>query len=323
MPSSCRPRPRDRVGFVFRVQQPRCPVSIDELLKPQMTEARAVVASQTNRLLRNATDNDAPFAIEGNVRQHDLLARMRACGAVKTGGPFKLASGAESDHYFDVKRVLLDPSGLRNASELVARTLWYHYPDVTAVGGPELGAVPLVGGVLMAAHVWFAGLGRTLPTGFMVRKAPKGYGTGNRVEGEVRTGDTPAHVAIVEDVTTSAGSVVSAIEAVSAAGGVCKVVFVVVNRGGDEARKRVEAMAAMLPVLREAIAAADSSSTWRMLMPCEKHTLKAPHAARRCAPASRGRRRSRCCRWAHPRSRRGRRRRRRPRSTRSRGHREG
>ncbi len=198
----------------------------------------------------NATENDPPFVIDGNVRQFELLGRMRAVGAVRVGGPFKLASGALSDHYFDVKRVLLDAAGLRHASELIARSMWTHYPDVTAVGGPELGAIPLVGGVLMASHVWFAGLGRLLPNGFMVRKVAKAHGTGNRIEGDLQSGAVPAYVAIVEDVTTSGESVCQAIRAIEDAGAVCKVVYTVVNRGGLAARTLIESQGAdFIPLL--------------------------------------------------------------------------
>lgn len=173
---------------------------------------------------------------------HPLIrtaARMREVGAVQFGGPFKLASGALSDHYFDVKRLLLDPSSLSDLSYLIANHLADHQPLVTAVGGPELGAVPLVGGVLVSRHVHFAT--RQALAGFIVRKSTKQHGTGKLIEGDVMPG---ARVALVEDVTTTAESVARAIDAVDAAGARVEVVYVVVNRGGDMARRVIEARGA-------------------------------------------------------------------------------
>ena len=167
-----------------------------------------------------------------------LLARLRETGAVRVGGPFNLASGGVSDHYFDVKRLLLDPEGLSLTAGLVVDLLAKGYPDVTAIGGPELGAVPLVGAALARWHA--AAPDARAMTGFVVRKAPKAHGTGQRIEGRLESGALPQLTALVEDVTTTARSVIEGMEQVEAAGARVVVVFVVVNRGGNLARKAVE-----------------------------------------------------------------------------------
>lgn len=164
-----------------------------------------------------------------------LAERVLVTGALRLG-TFRLRSGAESDHYFDVKRVLLDPAGLSLASRCVVRVLCgldRTGGRLDAVGGPELGAIPLVG----ATIVGFSTQGGESPRGFMVRKATKEYGTGQLIEGDVRPGES---VAILEDVVTTGGSVLKAIDAVEAAGARCRVVIAVVDRGGDVGRRAIE-----------------------------------------------------------------------------------
>lgn len=173
-----------------------------------------------------------------------VAARMREVGAVQFGGPFKLAAGGESDHYFNVKRLLLDPAGLMDVATLVAVRLMGRHGGVTCLGGPELGAVPLVGACLVA---WQSNYSAIRPlNGFIVRKSAKGHGTRRRIEGDVPAG---SRAALVEDVTTTAGSVLDAMDQVEAAGSRVEVVFVVVNRGGEPARRAVESRgAAFVPL---------------------------------------------------------------------------
>lgn len=144
-------------------------------------------------------------------------------------GKFKLASGAESDFYVDVRKTNLDPEGIR----LVARLL----ADVTglgtdrgpnAVGGPTLGADPMVTALGLEA------LARgTAVECFLVRKEAKGHGTGSRIEGNLSPG---ARVLLVDDVLTQGGSMLSAAEAVREAGAEIAAFGCVVDReaGGRE-----------------------------------------------------------------------------------------
>jgi orotate phosphoribosyltransferase len=164
-----------------------------------------------------------------------LALRMLATKAFQVGGPFTLASGAVSDHYYDVKRVLLDPEGLEIAAHLVAYDLHTTFCEcLSGVGGPELGAIPWVGAVVARLAAVYPS--PNPPSGFMVRKAPKQHGTGRLIEGSVKAGD---QVAILEDVVTSAGSVERAIDAIEAVGAKCLTVYTVVNRGGDAAEERL------------------------------------------------------------------------------------
>lgn len=113
-------------------------------------------------------------------------------------GEFQLASGKKSDFYCDVKKLSLDAFGLLNAVPdlflLLKKTASFD-----AVGGLELGAVPLVGAILMYAGLHTEGNLK----GFIVRKKPKEHGTQKFIEGPVKPG---MKVAIIEDVATSGGS---------------------------------------------------------------------------------------------------------------------
>ena len=93
------------------------------------------------------------------------------------------------------------------------------HPEVAAIGGLTLGADPIVGATLALAPAH----GRPDLRGFLVRKQAKAHGTGNLVEGPLEPGST---VAIVDDVATTGGSSLQAIEAVQAMG--CKVALVAV-----------------------------------------------------------------------------------------------
>ena len=133
-------------------------------------------------------------------------------------GSFTLASGRSSHYYIDGRKVTL----LAEGSQLIATgmlNLLADHPEVTAVGGLTLGADPIVGATLALAATY----GRLGLRGFLVRKQAKVHGTGNLVEGPLEPGSV---VAIVDDVATTGGSSVQAIEAVEALG--CKVALVAV-----------------------------------------------------------------------------------------------
>jgi len=129
-------------------------------------------------------------------------------------GDFTLASGKKSTYYLDGKQVTLHSKGLRLVAEGMLDLL--SGTDFTAVGGMSIGADPIVGGVLTVAGERGVDL-----DGFLVRKEPKGHGTQRYIEGPVQPG---AKVAIVEDVVTTGGSSIQAIERVREFG--CEVVFV-------------------------------------------------------------------------------------------------
>jgi orotate phosphoribosyltransferase len=130
-------------------------------------------------------------------------------------GDFTLASGKKSSYYLDGKQVILNSTGLRQVSLGLLQLL----ADVefSAIGGMSIGADPIIGGVIAVA----AEQGREL-NGFLVRKESKGHGTNKYIEGPVQAGDK---VVIVDDVITTGGSSILAVERIQEFG--CEVVQVV------------------------------------------------------------------------------------------------
>ncbi len=143
-------------------------------------------------------------------------------------GDFTLASGKKSTYYLDGKQVTLDPQGARLIGEGILDLL---AADKTpaAVGGMSIGADPIT-----AAVVTMSAVRQTPLAGFMVRKEAKGHGTNQYIEGPVSPGD---EVVIVEDVVTTGGSSLEAIERVEAFGLKVVRVVAIVDRmqGGAEA----------------------------------------------------------------------------------------
>lgn len=136
-------------------------------------------------------------------------------------GRVVLASGKESDFYFDMKPAMLDPDGADLMADLILREL--EGVEADAVGGLEMGAVPLIAPVAMKSRAF----GRHLP-GFFVRKAVKDHGTKKRVDGNDIAGKT---VVILEDVTTTGGSAMDAVKAVEDAGAKVSLVISILDRG--------------------------------------------------------------------------------------------
>jgi orotate phosphoribosyltransferase len=146
-------------------------------------------------------------------------------------GRVVLASGKESDYYFDMKPAMLDPDG----AALMADLILIEIQGVTAdaVGGLEMGAVPLIAPVAMKSPSF----GRYLP-GFFVRKAVKDHGTKKRIDGNDIAGKS---VVILEDVTTTGGSAMDAVKAVEEAGATVALVLSILDRGEGAAELYAEA----------------------------------------------------------------------------------
>ena len=142
-------------------------------------------------------------------------------------GEFTLASGKTSTYYVDKMQITLHSEGLRLVCEGLLDLLTG--VDCQAVGGMTIGADPIVGGMLTIAAE------RGIPfEGFLVRKEPKGHGTNRYVEGPIQAG---WDVVILEDVVTTGGSSLLAIERVEEFGCKIKQVITIVDRlqGGAEA----------------------------------------------------------------------------------------
>jgi orotate phosphoribosyltransferase len=142
-------------------------------------------------------------------------------------GDFVLASGQRSSFYLDVRRTSLHPEGSALCAEMLLSEL--EDLELDGVGGPVLGAAPLVGA--LAAESFRRG--RPLPT-FLVRREPKGHGTAKLIEGHFQPGQT---VALIEDVVTTGSSVLRALAVARGEGATVARVACVVDReqGGAEA----------------------------------------------------------------------------------------
>lgn len=125
-------------------------------------------------------------------------------------GEFKLASGRTSSTYLDCRRATLHPEGAAMAANLLLDWLDDEGIEAQCVGGPTLGADPVVSS--MVAMSWVRG--RPLP-GFLVRKEPKSHGTTQLLEGQYRGG---WRALVVEDTVTSGGSLLTSVKAAEAAG---------------------------------------------------------------------------------------------------------
>ena len=151
--------------------------------------------------------------LQAALREHSLLE-----------GDFVLRSGRRSTHYFDKYRFETRPDLLEAIAARLAAAVGEHEPDAKRLAGPELGAVTLAAAASLASRLPFV----------IVRKAAKEYGTGNRVEGAFEAGE---RVCLVEDVVTSGGAAIEAVQALREAGLECRTAICVVDReegGSDE-----------------------------------------------------------------------------------------
>jgi orotate phosphoribosyltransferase len=197
------------------------------------------------------------------------LLKLLATHSFKLGD-FTLASGKKSDYYIDCRITTLHAEGGRLSGLVLYDLIHQHIPHpekIEAVGGLTMGADPLVSNTASASAWALAdyneiaelsdalelgvderseeGPAPTLLHGFLVRKAEKTHGTGRRIEGFLKPG---AHVIIVDDVCTTGGSTITAIESTREAGMHVAGVLCLVDReqGG---RANIEAAIPNVPFL--------------------------------------------------------------------------
>jgi orotate phosphoribosyltransferase len=142
-------------------------------------------------------------------------------------GQFQLASGKIGSYYLDCRQVTLHPQGANLIGAGLLELMQGNLPN--AVGGMAIGADPITGAVITLAGQ------QNIPIhGFIVRKEAKGHGMGRQVEGPVQPGMSAV---IVEDVVTSGGSALQAVEAAAAFGLKIDTIMAVVDRleGGRQA----------------------------------------------------------------------------------------
>ncbi len=150
-------------------------------------------------------------------------------------GEFKLSSGGTSDYYIDCRTTTLDATGARLTGEVFLEEIKQRGWKARAIGGLTMGADPIV----VAVSVVSGEL-----DGFLVRKAEKQHGTGQRIEGFREQG---ARVVIVDDVCTTGASTVQAIEAAREFGFEIVGVMCLVEREDANGRPNVEKAAGAAP----------------------------------------------------------------------------
>jgi orotate phosphoribosyltransferase len=144
--------------------------------------------------------------------------------AVKKG-EFTLASGKKSDYYINIKEVYTEPEVLKEIAVKMAEII--KGKKIDKIAGVAVGAIPIAVALSLQTGIPFV----------IVRQEKKGYGTSSKIEGEIKKGE---RVVVVEDVTTTGGSVANAIEALRSFGCLCEEALVVVDReeGAEENLKR-------------------------------------------------------------------------------------
>jgi orotate phosphoribosyltransferase len=137
------------------------------------------------------------------VTREELARALRDAAYLE--GDFVLRSGRRSKYYLDKYRFETRPDILRPLGAALAAAVREHEPEAARLAGPELGAVALAAAASLETGLPF----------LIVRKAAKDYGTANRLEGVHEEGDCAC---LIEDVVTSGGAAIEAIEALRAAG---------------------------------------------------------------------------------------------------------
>jgi len=152
-------------------------------------------------------------------------------------GEFKLSSGGTSDYYIDCRTTTLDAKGARLTGHVFLEEIRNRGWNPRAIGGLTMGADPIVVAVAVVSGEI---------DGFLVRKAEKQHGTGQRIEG---FREKPARVVIVDDVCTTGASTVQAIETAREFGFEVAGVMCLVEREEAGGRPNVEKAAAPAPFI--------------------------------------------------------------------------
>ncbi|MBW9220049.1 orotate phosphoribosyltransferase [Methanothermococcus sp. SCGC AD-155-N22] len=158
--------------------------------------------------------------------KEELIHALKNRGCIKFGD-FILSSGKRSNYYIDIKRAITDPRILKTIAKMISNYIDEELKNENLkIGGIELGSVPIATAVSLETEKEL----------IIIRKKSKDYGTKSKIEGDLKEGDM---VILVEDVTTTGGNVIKAVEEIRSMGGVVDRVFVVVDRG-EEAKDNLE-----------------------------------------------------------------------------------
>ncbi len=163
-----------------------------------------------------------------------LIEYIKAHSFLKSDTPvFRLASGKMSSFYFDLRKTTLSPEGQYLIGNLFCDKLDALKLSPKAIGGLTMGADPVATAVAYCSHL----RGKPIEA-FVIRKEPKAHGTGRQIEGNVEAGDP---VVIIDDVLTTGGSTIKAVEAAKKAGLEIQAVIVLIDRCEQNGRQNVEA----------------------------------------------------------------------------------
>lgn len=176
-------------------------------------------------------------------RRARLIAIIRS-RSFQSGVEVRLASGRTSTFYFNMKPTMLDPEGAYLIASLVLDAI--AGDDIELVGGLEMGAVPIAAAVAAVSHA------EARPVrAFFVRKQAKDHGTQSLIEGLAK-GETIAgrRVCVLEDVTTTGGSALKAVEALRTADAKIVRIVTVLDREEGAAESFRAAGLAFTPLLR-------------------------------------------------------------------------
>ena len=159
------------------------------------------------------------------MSRDDLLAALREHAYLE--GDFVLRSGRRSRYYLDKYRFETRPDVLEPLGAAVAAAVAEHEPEAVRLACPELGAVVVAAAASLVSRLPFV----------IVRNEAKQYGTANRLEGAFAPGE---RVCLIEDIVTSGGALIEAVDALRAAGLECRTAVCVVDRneGGVDALAR-------------------------------------------------------------------------------------
>jgi orotate phosphoribosyltransferase len=160
-----------------------------------------------------------------------LIEYLKECGAIQFGR-FVLTSGAVSDYYIDIKKASSNPKILKKLAETMAE--YVHGYDFIA--GMELGAVPLIVALSLETNIPYV----------IIRKEKREHGTSKQIEG----GDVKGkRVLLIEDVTTSGGSVIKSVRILRENKAIVDEVLVVVDRESGAEKKLRNVEIAFIPLL--------------------------------------------------------------------------
>ena len=165
-----------------------------------------------------------------------LIDALKECGAIKLGD-FTLASGKKSRYYVDIKKASTNPVLLKLIACRISEKMKLYSIHADYIGGVALGGVPIAVSV-------------SLETGtllLMIRKEAKDYGTKGQIVGDVIPG---SNVVLVEDVTTTGGSVIKAIQALRDEGLIIRHVITVVDREEGASESLASADIELIPLVR-------------------------------------------------------------------------